>query len=457
MLNPDLAPKDKQISHVSSDKTVQIDPIDAPLHGVIQVPGDKSISHRAVLFSAMAQGTSRISGVLDSSDVRSSLSAVRDLGAQTDIQKQQDGSLMCMITGWGDRGPESVKTPIDCGNSGTTVRLLMGILAPWNVSIELTGDDSLRHRPMRRIASPLEKMGATFELTDGETLPLIEKGTISLSAISYELPVASAQLKTAILIAGTRACGKTSVTEPSASRNHTELMLPCFGVPVVVNGNTISVTGPVTLQAFDFSVSGDPSSAAFIICAALLKPGSDVTIENVSLSDTRTGFVRVLRRMGANLDILPSQAFGDEPVGSIHAEFSESLHGCEVFSYEIPSLVDEVPVLALVAAYARDTTIFHQVSELRVKETDRLAAIIEGLEHLGVRAFVDGDDLYVEGNQSPCAKKGTVFNSHNDHRLAMTWALVGLCGKDPVFVKDFESVSVSYPNFLFDMQRLGER
>ncbi len=455
MLSPDATSQDGLITSKSSDKTTPIKPIDYPLHGTIRVPGDKSISHRAILLSAMAQGTSHISGVLDSADVRSSFSAVNLLGVHAEVQKQPDGSLDAMITGWGDLGPCQSKMPLDCGNSGTTARLLMGILAPWDVYIELTGDESLCRRPMRRIARPLELMGATFELTDDETLPLIEKGTSSLTAISYKSPIASAQLKTAVLFAGTRASGTTFVSEPSASRNHTELMLPCFGVPVKVEGNTISVRGPVVPQSCDFVVAGDPSSAAFIICAALLKPQSDVRVENVSLNDSRTGFIRVLRRMGAQIDIYPEENYRGEPIGSLEAQFSESLHSCEVYAHEVASLVDEVPVLALVAAHAVGTTIFHEVGELRLKETDRLEAIIEGMRLLNVHAFMQGNDLFIEGDPNLYVKDGITFDPHHDHRLAMTWSLVGLCGDVPVSVKDFESVSVSYPNFLFDMQRLG--
>ncbi len=438
-----------------STSVTMIEPLYAPLQGTVRVPGDKSISHRAVLFSAMAEGISHVTGVLDSADVRSSLSAVCALGALVDISEQQDGSLAGSISGWGGTDPHTPSMPIDCGNSGTTVRLLMGILAGWDIRAELTGDASLRKRPMRRIATPLEMMGVHFDLTNSETLPLVEHGTSTLRSINYTMPVASAQLKSAILLAGTQAHGITVVEEPSASRNHTELMLPQFGVPVEVNESKVSVEGPILLHGCDVSVPGDPSSAAFIVCAAVMTPQSDVTVENVLLSNTRTGFIRVLERMGACVNTTCEQTQSGEPSGSVHAEFSPELHGCEVEAHEIASLVDEVVVLSLVAAHAQGTTVFHGVGELRVKETDRLAAIIEGLSLIGVQAHVSEDDLIIEGEGTFDVPDDVVFDTKGDHRLAMTWALIGLCGKVPVYVKNFEAVAVSYPNFLSCMQKLG--
>ncbi len=441
---------------MSKQTITTINPLDAPLQGSAHVPGDKSISHRAVLFAAMAEGTSTLSGVLDSEDVCASIAATKALGAQVDLQKQADGSLAGTVTGWGQAGPQQPEGDIDCGNSGTTARLLMGILAPWNIHVTLTGDDSLKRRPMRRITAPLMKMGARFEPDGQETLPICVCGTTQLHALSYDAPMASAQLKTAVLLAGVYAHGTTTLREPSASRNHTELMLPEFGVPTTAADRTASVTGPTCLQAAEVVVPGDPSSAAFLACAALLKPQSHITIENVSLNTARIGFTRTLERMGADISVHYSGAAGKEPYGSIEVRYTPLLRGCEIPADKIASIVDEIPVLSLVAAHARGVTIFREVSELRVKETDRLVEIMNGLEKLGVDAWVEGNDLYIEGQPDLQTQPGLVFESHGDHRLAMTWSLVGLCGDAPVDIVDFASVAVSYPQFLTDIERLAK-
>lgn len=429
-------------------------PLPGPMRGSITVPGDKSISHRAVLFSAMAQGTSRVQGVLDSADVRSSIKAVQALGATVALEKQQDGSLAGGITGWGAKGPTQPDAPIDCGNSGTTVRLLMGVLAPWNIRAELTGDESLQKRPMRRITAPLMKMGAHFEPAGKETLPITEIGG-PLHAIEYDAPMASAQLKTAVMLAGIYASGTTTLREPSASRNHTELMLPQYGIETTAAERVARVTGPAVPQACEVLVPGDPSSAAFLICAACLKPGSMIQVENVSLNAARIGFTRTLERMGADVSISSTGVAGKEPYGMIQACYTPHLRGCEVPADKIPSIIDEIPVLALVAAHAHGVTVFRQVGELRVKETDRLQAVIDGLAMLGVDAWEEGGDLFVEGQGSFKVPEGICFDSMGDHRLAMTWALVGLCGTSEVEVKNFDSVAVSYPGFLEDIERLA--
>lgn len=441
---------------VAAEQTTLIEPLARPLSGAVRVPGDKSISHRSVLFSAMAEGTSHVSGVLDSADVRSSIGAVRALGAEVNLEKQPDGSLAGDIRGWGGLGPSQPEGAIDCGNSGTTVRLLMGVLAPWDITVELTGDDSLRRRPMRRIAAPLELMGARFAPEGATTLPLSITGTRGLAAISYDSPVASAQLKTAILLAGIFTLGTTSVHEPAPSRNHTELMLPGFGVDVEAAPGEASVAGGQSLHACDVDVPGDPSSAAFMACAAALRPDSAIDIENVSLNEARIGFARVLERMGADITLKPTGSAGEEPCGTISVSYVEHLRSCEVAGREIASLVDEIPVLALVAAHAEGTTVFHEVGELRVKETDRLAAILEGLSKLGVRAWAEGDDLHIEGKLGLVVPEGLVFDSLGDHRLAMTWSLVGFTGAHPVSIRDFEAVRVSYPGFRADIERLAK-
>lgn len=437
----------------ASDITV-INPLGAPMRGSTHVPGDKSISHRAVLFSAMAEGTSRVSGVLDSADVRSSIGAVRALGAQVNLEKQPDGSLAGGITGWGAAGPSQPEGPIDCGNSGTTVRLLMGILAPWPIRATLTGDASLQKRPMRRITAPLMKMGAHFEPAGQEHLPITVVGG-GLHPITYDAPMTSAQLKTAVLLAGMYADGTTTLNEPAPSRNHTELMLPEYGVATTAGERTASVTGPAQPQASEVLVPGDPSSAAFLVCAAVMCPGSTIQVENVSLNTARIGFTRTLERMGAEVSVSRTGAAGKEPYGIIEACYTPHLRGCEVPAEKIAGIIDEIPVLALVAAHAHGVTVFRQVNELRVKETDRLAAIIDGLAKLGVDAWCEGDDLYIEGQPDLAVPEGLQFDSLGDHRLAMTWSLVGLTGKMPVSIKNFEAVGVSYPGFLTDIERLA--
>ncbi|MCL2826556.1 MAG: 3-phosphoshikimate 1-carboxyvinyltransferase [Eggerthellaceae bacterium] len=441
---------------MSNRTETTITPLAAPLRGTASVPGDKSISHRAVIFSAMAEGASRLSGVLDSGDVRSSIAAVTKLGAEVDLESQPDGSLAGTVTGWGAKGPQKPEGPIDCGNSGTTARLLMGMLAPWEVEVTITGDESLQKRPMRRITAPLMKMGVHFAPEGKELLPITELGTKQLKPITYDAPMASAQLKTALLLAGIYARGTTTINEPSPSRNHTELMLPEYGVVTTAAAMTASVHGPAKLKACEIRVPGDPSSAAFIACAAVLKRGSEIAIENVSLNAARVGFTRTLERMGADVHISYKGSAGKEPFGTIEARYDGVLHGCEIPADKIATIVDEVPVLSLVAAFAKGMTVFREVGELRVKETDRLAAILEGLELLGIDAWIERDDLYIEGHPGLQIPQGIVFDSKNDHRLAMTWALVGLTGSTPVQVANFDSVKISYPHFLKDMEGLAQ-
>lgn len=440
----------------SSQNVQRISPLESPLQGVVKVPGDKSISHRSVLFSAMAEGTTRIRGVLDSEDVRSSIRAVTELGAQVNLEVQPDGSLAGSITGWGAQGPKQPEGDIDCGNSGTTARLLMGVLAPWDIEVTLTGDDSLRTRPMRRITAPLMKMGVRFEPAGKEHLPITEIGSKSLKAIDYDAPMASAQLKTAVILAGLGAQGTTTLREPSSSRNHTELMLPEYGADTTAGFCTASVNGPCTLKAADgvLSVPGDPSSAAFPVCGALLIPGSYVQIEDVSLNPARIGFVRTLERMGADISIVRTGSAGKEPIGTISVRYTDELHGCEVPADKIATEIDEIPVLALVAATAKGVTVFRDVSELRVKETDRAQAIIDGLALLGVDAWMEGENLCIEGQPGLKAPEGLVFDSGKDHRLAMTWALVGMALGNPVEIVGFDSVGISYPTFLKTIERL---
>ena len=426
-----------------------------PLTGEVHVPGDKSMSHRAVLFSAMAEGTTPLKGVLDSADVRATIGAVVNLGATAELEAQADGSLAGTIHGWGNAAPLPWSGTIDCGNSGTTSRLLMGALAGWPAEVTLVGDESLSRRPMRRVTEPLSAMGASYSLTGEGTLPAIIHGRALIRPVAYASPVASAQVKTAVLLAGLRAQGRTSVTEPTLSRDHTERMLPIFGVPVHVDAasRTASVDGPIVPKApAEFVVPRDPSSAAFLTIAALLIPGSKVSMPGVSLNPTRSGFLRVVERMGSGLEVAPCPESEGESVGTIIACTAYSLSATTVSAEEIPSLIDEVPILALLATQAAGETRFEDVGELRVKESDRLAAIIDGLTALGADARAEGDTLIVAG---PTPLHGATLASLGDHRLAMTWAVAGLIATEPVIVEGFEAIDVSYPGFARDLEGLA--
>ena len=427
-------------------------PAPGPLRGTVRVPGDKSISHRAVLFAAMAEGTSLLTGVLDSADVRSTLGAVAALGAVVDITGRGADGLDVAVTGWGAAGPREPSATIDCGNSGTTCRLLMGVVAPWPITVVLDGDMSLRKRPMRRVTDPLALMGAHFETHEGH-LPVTVHGA-PLRALRYESPVASAQVKTAVLLAGLGALGVTTVIEPAPSRDHTERLLPAFGVGVVCDSAALScsLTGMAELEASDVAVPADPSSAAFIVGAALLVPGSEVVVRDVALNPTRTGFLRVLERMGARLRTTVERAAGAEPTGTVEVTYSGDLRSTTVRADEAPSLIDEIPLLAIVASAATGVTRFEGVRELRVKESDRLEAIEQGLTALGATARSGDDWLEVEG---PAKLHGARLSSLGDHRLAMAWAVAALSADAPVEIPLWEAVDVSYPGFASDLAALA--
>ncbi len=430
----------------------RISPASAPPRGTLRVPGDKSLSHRAVLFASMAEGHSVLTGVLDSEDVRATITACETLGAHIELLEPQGPGLTLRVGGWGAVGPRQPSHPIDCGNSGTTARLLMGVLARYPVTVTLTGDASLSRRPMLRVIEPLSRMGARFDAQRGYTLPVTVHGTDRVEPLSYASSVASAQVKTAILLAGLGASGATHVTEPAPSRDHTERLFPAFGVSVGVDEHRgVSVHGPTVLRPHDVAVPGDPSSAAFIVAAALLTRGGDVTVVGASLNPTRIGFLRVLERMGADVTLVETASEGVEPVGSMTARHGNTLTAARIEAHEVASLVDEIPVLALVAAHAEGTTRFDGVSELRVKESDRLAAIVEGLSALGVTVRAGEEWLEVDG---PAVFGGATLDSLGDHRLAMVWALAGLAGTAEVAIERFEAVNVSYPAFLTDIERL---
>lgn len=409
-----------------------------PLTGELRVPGDKSISHRALIFSAMAEGQSLIENLSDAEDVRSTWHCLMQLGVGI---SSRGGRTTVKGRGW--RGLKDPGCALEAGNSGTTIRLLMGLIAGNPVLAALTGDDSLRRRPMERVAEPLRRMGATITLSEGGRAPLTVRGG-ALSGIEYRSPVASAQVKSAVLLAGLLASGRTTVVEPAPSRDHTERLLPLFGIDVERCEGAVSVAGGLKMARAQLSVPGDISSAAFWIVAALLSPGSELVARGVGLNPSRTGILRVLERMGARIEASAAPGDSGEPVGDIAAR-SGPLRACVVEPAEVPGLIDEVPILALAATQAEGESRFKGLSELRHKESDRLFGIAALLNALGGQARVEGDDLVIMG---PSRLRGARVQSLGDHRLAMTALVAGLIADGEIQVDDAACVKISYPGFI---------
>ena len=421
-----------------------------PLKGRVRVPGDKSISHRALMFGALATGTTRITGLLEAGDVINTAKAVTALGAIA----QKKGQIWD-VKGRGTGGLTQPSGDIDFGNSGTGTRLMMGVIAGHDITVRMTGDASLSRRPMSRVLQPLRQMGLET-LEDKETLPLTVRGTSSLIPVEYVLPVPSAQVKSAILIAGLMAAGETTVVEKEATRDHTERMLRYYGAKVRAehkDGLTrITVSGDAELEGRDVVVPGDPSSAAFLIAAAVLVPGSDVTVEGVLFNETRTGFYTTLKEMGADVEYLNLREEGGEPIADIRARTSK-LKGVNVPASRAPSMIDEYPMLAALAGFAIGDTRMDGLAELKVKESDRLAATAAGLATNGVRATVDGDTLIVHGTGKVMG--GGTVATHLDHRIAMAFLTMGLVSENPVSVDDTAMIATSFPEFRGLMERLG--
>ncbi|MBA4132392.1 MAG: 3-phosphoshikimate 1-carboxyvinyltransferase [Hyphomicrobium sp.] len=421
-----------------------------PLTGTLRVPGDKSISHRALMFGALATGKTTIKGLLEAEDVLNTAKAVTALGAPA----TKSGDTWTVL-GRGTGGLKAPDAPIDFGNSGTGTRLMMGVVAGHDITVTMTGDASLSRRPMGRVLKPLRQMGLLTR-EDRDTLPLTVEGSSHLVPIEYVLPVPSAQVKSAILIAGLMAAGETTVIEKEPTRDHTERMLRYFGAHVeteIRDGLTrITVHGDAELEGRDVVVPGDPSSAAFLICAALLVPGSDVTVEGVLVNETRTGLYTTLKEMGADIVFLNEREEGGEPIADIRARHSK-LTGVHVPAARAPSMIDEYPVLAALAGFAHGDTRMDGLAELKVKESDRLAATAAGLAANGVRATVDGDALIVHGT-GKVAGGGTVA-THLDHRIAMAFLTMGLASDTPVTVDDTAMIATSFPEFRGLMEKLG--
>ena len=418
----------------------------APLSGTLRVPGDKSISHRALMFGALAVGETRIGGLLEGEDVLRTAAAMRALGAEV----VRDGPGAWRVAGRGIGGLLEPEDVLDMGNSGTAARLLAGILAGHPIFAVMTGDASLRRRPMRRVIEPLSACGARFTSRAGGRLPLAVEGAREALPLDYTLPVASAQVKSAVLLCGLNAPGITRVVEPAATRDHSENMLRHFGAEVSVavegNGRVVTLRGQPELRGADVTVPGDPSSAAFPIVATLLLPGSRLTIEGIGLNPLRTGLLATLREMGASLTVRNARTEGGEPVGDLEVAHG-ALRGVEVPPGRAPSMIDEYPVLAVAAACAEGTTRMRGLHELRVKESDRLAATAALLAANGVRVEVAGDDLIVHGTGRPPAGGGLVA-THMDHRLAMSALVLGMAAEQPVRVDDSRFIETSFPGFV---------
>ena len=430
----------------------------APLSGRITVPGDKSISHRALMFGALAIGETRITGLLTGEDVLRTAAAMRALGAAI----TQDGDGTWRVAGRGVGGLTEPADVLDMGNSGTAARLLCGILASHKLFSVMTGDASLRRRPMRRVIDPLTATGARFASRGNGLLPLAIEGAAEALPLDYRVPVPSAQVKSAVLLAGLNARGTTRVEEPEATRDHTENMLRHFGATVQVEpagtglagtGRIIHLHGQPELRAADVVVPGDPSSAAFPLVAALLVPGSTVTIPAVGLNPLRTGLFLTLEEMGATVTIASRRVEGGEPVGDLIVTGS-ALRGVDVPPERAPAMIDEYPILAVAAAGATGVTRMRGLKELRVKESDRLAATTALLTENGVRVEIMGDDLIVHGTGG-APPGGGLVRTHMDHRIAMAALVLGLITQRPVRVDDASFIDTSFPGFVTLMAALG--
>jgi len=423
------------------------------LRGHVRAPGDKSISHRALILGALARGDTEIEGLLESEDVLRTAAAMRAFGAE--VERMGEGR-------WRVRGQGTWSEPldvIDCGNSGTGARLIMGAAAGFPVSVSFTGDQSLRGRPMGRVLDPLAMMGARSLGRAGGRLPLTLHGG-GLQRISYRLPVASAQVKSAVLLAGLHAEGGVEVIEPEPTRDHTERMLKAFGAEVEIadmdGERVVRLAQGQSLTGIHVAVPGDPSSAAFPLVAALITPGSEVTVENVLLNPLRAGLLQTLREMGADLVTKNLREAGGEPVGDVTACFS-ALKGVEVPARRAPSMIDEYPILAVAAAFAEGQTLMRGLGELRVKESDRVALMAAGLEACGVMVEEEPEGLIITGvgRANHPVRGGATVETHGDHRVAMAHLVLGLAAQAPVAVDEPEMIATSFPGFVDLMRGLG--
>ncbi len=427
-----------------------------PLTGRVRVPGDKSISHRAMIFGLLAEGRTEVHGLLEGEDVLRSADAARALGAS--VTRLSAGRWSVVGAGLGYLTPP--QNVLDFGNAGTGSRLIMGVVGGHPIRAVFDGDASLRKRPMRRILDPLAQMGIrVLDQAEGGRLPLTLEGPETLTAITYESPVASAQVKSAVLLAGLRAPGETVLIEPEASRDHTEKLLAWFGAEVRVephgrHGRKVTLKGQPLLKARDIVVPADPSSAAFPIVAALIVPGSDIVVDGVMMNPLRTGLITTLIEMGGDITSENRRDEGGETVADLRVRHS-TLRGVDVPASRAPSMIDEYPILAVAAAFASGTTRMQGLHELRVKESDRLEAVAAGLACGGVSHAIIGDDLVVEGNGLPPPGGKGIVETHMDHRIAMSFLIMGLATKTPMAVDDTSFIATSFPDFVPMIRRLG--
>lgn len=420
-------------------------PTTSLLKGDVHVPGDKSISHRAIIFGSLSHGKTKITNFLDGEDCMRSIHAFEAMGVSIEKKAQE-----VTIEGTGAEGLHEPTTPINLGNSGTTARLLIGVLAGLPFHVTLFGDDSLTKRPMDRVTVPLRKMGARIDgRENGKYLPLAMRGG-DLNAISFESPVKSAQVKSAILLAGLLAKGATQVTEKTTTRDHTENMLQAFGGSIVVEKEKMIVEGEQKLTGTTIQVPGDISSAAFFLVAAAIVPGSEVTLKDVGLNHTRTGIIDVLQLMGVDIDVVEERHIGGESIGSITVR-SSNVKGIEIGGDVIPRMIDEIPIVALLATQASGTTIIKDAEELRFKESDRIASVVNTLKALGASITATDDGMIIEGQTK---LTGARVNSLGDHRIGMMIAIASLITSDQVTLEDPDCINISYPTFFEHLKQI---
>jgi len=409
------------------------------LHGKLRVPGDKSISHRSIMLGSLANGVTEVSGFLEGEDSLATLASFRAMGVK--IEGPDNGNVV--VHGVGMRGLKAPDQPLELGNSGTSMRLLAGLMAGQSFDVTMTGDASLSKRPMRRVTDPLSTMGAVLDTTEEGTAPLHVRGGSSLKAIDYQMPVASAQVKSCVLLAGLYAQGKTCVTEPAPTRDHTERMLKGLGYEVDVNGSTVCLEGGGALMATNIEVPSDISSAAFFLVGASIAKGSQLTLEHVGMNPTRIGVINILRAMGANIAISNEREVGGEPVADLTVSSSQ-LKGIHIPEDQVPLAIDEFPVLFIAAACAEGETVLTGAEELRVKESDRIQVMADGLHILGIDARPTPGGMVIQGGQMV----GGEIQSHGDHRIAMAFAMASLRASDTITIHDCANVNTSFPNFM---------
>lgn len=417
-----------------------------PLRGEIEIPGDKSISHRAIMFGSLAKGTTEVTHFLQGADCLSTISCFQKLGIE--IENTQEKII---IHGKGLQGLSAPTDILDCGNSGTTTRLISGILSGQNFTSTLTGDASIQKRPMKRIMDPLRQMGADItSVHDNNCAPLMIKGS-NLHGIHYHSPIASAQVKSSILLAGLYAEGETRVTEPYISRNHSEIMLSHFGANVRTEGTTAILLPDPILEGQKIAVPGDISSAAYFIAAGLLVPGSEILLKNVGINPTRDGILRVAKEMGGEIELLNMNTDNGEPTADLLVKFS-ALHGITIGGEIIPTLIDEVPIIAIMAAFARGTTVIKDAAELKVKESNRIQVMVDNLKAMGADIESTDDGMIIHGGKD---LHGAIIDSHMDHRIAMSFAIASLLADGHTTILDKNCVDISFPTFYQDLDRLA--